>query len=108
MENVASAWLLFGIALIALNIFSQRFSSATYRRLGRGFQNIFGDRYVSIFLLLDNVCYESALCPRFRISKLLRHRWGPSHPVTNTIGIQRSLTHVHSPRSSTYCDNSGS
>jgi len=38
MENVASAWLLFGIALIALNIFSQRFSSARYRTLGRFFK----------------------------------------------------------------------
>ena len=42
-----------------------------------GFQNIFGDRYVSIFSLLDNACYESALRPRFYVSKLLRHRWVP-------------------------------
>jgi hypothetical protein len=38
MENVASAWLLFGIALIALDIFSQRFSFARYRTLGRVFK----------------------------------------------------------------------
>jgi hypothetical protein len=38
MENVASAWLLFGIGLIALNIFSQRFSFARCRTFGRDFK----------------------------------------------------------------------
>jgi len=38
MENVASNWLLFGIGLIALNIFLQRFSFSKYRTLERIFK----------------------------------------------------------------------
>ena len=38
MENVASNWLLFGIGLIALNTFLQRFSFSRYRTLERIFK----------------------------------------------------------------------
>jgi hypothetical protein len=38
MENVASNWLLFGIGLIALNIFLQRFSFSRYGTLERIFK----------------------------------------------------------------------
>lgn len=38
MENVASAWLLFGIGLIALNVLFQHFSFARYRTSGRVFK----------------------------------------------------------------------
>ncbi len=73
MENVASVWLLFGIGLIALNIFSQRFSIRRYPTLERVFK-ILLDCYSSIFVLLDHVSHKSALPTRLRVFKLLKDR----------------------------------
>jgi hypothetical protein len=40
------------------------------------FQNVFGDAYFCIFLLLNDVRYKFALRPRFRVSKFLKDRSG--------------------------------
>ena len=60
MENVASAWLLFGVGLVALNVFSQRVSFARYRTVGRVFK-IFLTIVTFLFFLYSTTLAMSLL-----------------------------------------------